>query len=105
MEILNNPFVVALVTGIPSFILGMLLYRRSVKVDKATEQAMVISARTAGIEQVISGLNLLNDNLQDDNRELRMVISECGIKLQKVVNERDAVLEELHNLQRTMRDC
>lgn len=95
IELLNNPAIASIVTGIPAFILGYLAYRRGAKVDKASEQSVLASANTTAVTQLINGLNQLIDTLQEDNRELRQIAKECGTKLEQVVSERDAAIAEL----------
>lgn len=102
-ELLDNPLFAVLVGAVPSFILGILAYRRSQKVDKATEQSAIANTHRDAIGQVITGLNQLIDNLQTDNKELRDIIADLGIKLKEVVDERDIVVAELHELQKTFK--
>lgn len=99
-DLLNNPAIIGLVVAIPSFVLGYLAYRQSKKVDRATEQSGVADDQLNAVGQVLSGLNQLIDNLQDDNKELRENIKLIGIKLKEVVEERDALLKEINRLSR-----
>lgn len=70
-EIWSNPLLVGLILAIPSTILGLLAYRRSRAVDKVTERTQEATTQSGSINQVISGLETLVENLQDDNKWLR----------------------------------
>lgn len=90
----SHPAIVGLLIGIPSFILGWLGYKRAVKVDRSVENAAVIAAQTGTVAQVIAGLNLLIENLQEDNKAWRENFKELSIKLAEVIKERDQIQKE-----------
>lgn len=90
----ENPAVAGLIIGIPASILGWLGYRRAVRIDKSTENAAIIAAQTGSIGQVITGLNQIIDNLQDDNKVWRESFKEISIKLAAVIEERDLLQKE-----------
>lgn len=95
-----SPAIIGLVIGVPSFIIGILGYRRATKIDKATEKAAVIAAQTGSVGQVIAGLNTLIENLQEDNKAWRDNFKELSIKLAEVVKERDMIQKELNLLKK-----
>lgn len=95
---LNSPIILALIAAVPSFILGILAWRRSVKVDKNTEQAATALAQSTAAAQVLEGLNKLIENLQEDNKELRGNITEVAKKLKEALAERDKLRRELDKL-------
>lgn len=73
-----NQTMYALIVGIPSFAISLLLYLRSRKVDKVAEQAGVTASSQAGTAQIIEGLNLMltrqageTQQWRDDFRDLR----------------------------------
>lgn len=96
----ENPAVVGLIIGIPTFILGWLGYRRAIKVDKSAENAAVIAAQTGSVGQVIAGLNQLIENLQDDNKVWRESFKEISVKLAEVIGERDDLQKECDALKK-----
>lgn len=98
MNILEQPILLALVAAVPSFILGILAYSRSVKVDRVTEQSGAALAQTGAVNQVIDGLNELIDNLQQDNEILRKGLSDLSVKLERVVAERDELSKQIRAL-------
>lgn len=86
---------VAVAAGVPSFLLGYLAYRRSVRVDAVAAQVSVSDDSRAGVAQVVEGLNRIIDGLnrlldqvQEENAGLRaqltLVIEECGHLRHKV---------------------
>lgn len=100
----DSPVVSGIAVGIPSFIIGFLVYRRSVKVDKISEQAGVASDKTAGIAQAfeglrqhIAGLNAFIAILQADAR-----IDKEDIK--SLTAQRDALQKELNRMYRKYGD-
>lgn len=90
----TNPAIIGLVIGVPSFILGVLGYRRAVKVDKATNTAAMIAAQSGTTAQIIAGLNVLIENLQEDNKTWRENFKELSLKLAEVVKERDQLQKD-----------
>lgn len=98
--ILDNPAIVGVIVGIPSFILGILAYHQSRKVDRITEKQGVASANITAVNQVIDGLNQLIDNLQADNKLLREGISNLNLRLQEALSDRDKLREELRLLEK-----
>lgn len=90
----SHPAVIGLVIGIPSFILGVLGYKRAVRVDKSIENAAVIAAQTGSVSQVIAGLNNLIENLQEDNKVWRENFKELTVKLAEVIHERDQIQKD-----------
>lgn len=96
--IFDNPNIAALVVGIPSFIVAILAFYQSRKVDKATEKAGVASANIVAVNQVIDGLNQLIDNLQSDNKLLRESITYLNTRLQEALVEREKLHQELRLL-------
>lgn len=97
-EILNNPALVGLLVGIPSFILGVLAFYRALKSDKAAAQSVFATTQMAAIDQVIKGLNQIIDTLQADNKELRETINDLGVKLKEILEERELLKEEIRKL-------
>lgn len=95
-----SPTITGLVIGIPAFIIGILGYRRATRIDKHTENAAVIAAQTGSVGQVITGLNQLIENLQDDNRVWRESFKEISVKLGEVIGERDLLQKELDALKK-----
>lgn len=94
----NNPAVIGLIVAIPSFILGYLAYRRSIKVDRFTEQTGFAASQTGALAQVINGLNQLIDNLQEDNQVLRDNLRDIRKRLDEITLERLAFIKEIDNL-------
>lgn len=99
----------ALVIGLPSFLLGFLAYRRARKVDAVAAQSGVITETRAGTAQIIEGLNLLIDQLQDDNkthrddmRAVRDDIRDLTLRLGVVSRERDELWQERNELRREL---
>lgn len=83
----DHPILIGVFAAIPSFLLGFLVYRRSIKVDKVAEQSGAASSQVTAINQVIDGLNKIVDNLQEDNKLLRESVSRLDIRLKEVTNE------------------
>lgn len=90
----SHPLIVGLGIGIPSFILGLLGYRRAVKVDKSVANAAVIAAQTGSVGQVIAGLNQLIENLQEDNKVWRENFRELTVRIAVVIKERDQIKKD-----------
>lgn len=97
-DLLSNTAVIGFIVGIPSLILGYLVYKQSQKVDKTTEQSGIANTQLTAVGQVLSGLNQLIDNLQTDNKELRENIKAIGIRLKEVIDERDTLIKEMDKL-------
>lgn len=95
MSFFQSPIIIALIAGLPAFILGILAYTRARKVDEVTEQSGVVSQQVAGVNQVIEGLNRLILNLQEDNRLLRENVMALDLKLQKLNDEYELLRKEV----------
>lgn len=74
-EIFWHPAVIGLLVGLPSSLLGYLIYRRSRELDEAAEQAGIATAQRESIGQVVDGLNRIITALQEDNAFLRTEVS------------------------------
>lgn len=91
---LDHPLILVLTGAAGSTILGILAYQRGAKADKAVEHS-----------QVIQGMDTLNQNLQEDNKLLRVEVQslradvkECGVKLEIVIAETSRLLAEVRSL-------
>lgn len=104
MNFYDNPAFVGLAIGMPSFFLGYLAYRRSVRVDQISEQSGIATSTRAGTAQIIEGLNQLIDNLQDDNKNFRDDIKYLTLRLDQISNERDALKAELSRMHKMYGD-
>lgn len=78
---------------VSTFILGYIGYKQSRRANQTAEKA-------GAIEQIISGLNILIDNLQEDNKILRDNVKELRDALQAITQERDQLKAELKALVR-----
>lgn len=94
----DNPAVIGLLIAVPSFVLGLLGYLRSRKVDEVAEQSGAASQDINKVGQVIDGLNSLVTSLQDDNKTLRQEIeglrsrlAELRASYEKMEGEIDAL--------------
>lgn len=85
--------VVAFLGVISTGLLGWFGYKRSQKADTVAEKA-------GAVEQIINGLNILVENLQEDNKDLRSTVSELKDALEKALKERDDAKKDLKTLQR-----
>lgn len=85
--------VVAFLGVISTGLLGWFGYKRSQKADTVAEKA-------GAVEQIINGLNILVENLQEDNKDLRSTVSELKNALEKALKERDDATKDLKALQR-----
>lgn len=94
----------ALVIGLPSFGLGFLAYRRSLKVDKVANQVGLSSETRAGTQQIILGLNDLVDNLQEDNKALREEAKYLLGRITTLIAECEEVKRQLNAFQRKYGD-
>lgn len=88
------------VSTISATLLGWFIYRRSVRIDKVSEQTGIASDKTAGIAQAfeglkehIAGLNAFIAMLQEDSR-----IDKEDIK--NLTIQRDALQKELNRMYR-----
>lgn len=89
-----DPATIVAFTGVVSTgLLGWFGYRRSKKADTVAEKA-------GAVEQIINGLNILVENLQEDNKDLRSTVSELKDALEKALKERDDAKKDLKTLQR-----
>lgn len=95
-----SPAIIGLIIGVPSFIIGILGYRRATKIDKATENAAVIAAQTGMQGQIIDGLNQWIDNLQDDNKSFREDLKHLTQRLTDCSKENEAIKKEMSRLYR-----
>jgi chromosome segregation ATPase len=91
----ENPLLLLVIGAIPSFILGYLGYRRSVRVDKVTEQSGAASNELEAVGQVIDGLNKLVANLQEDNKHLREDVTALRARLKEIETAIDKATKEL----------
>lgn len=101
----DHPILVGLFSAALSFLLGFLVYRRSIKVDKVAEQSSAAISQVTAINQVITGLNQIVDNLQDDNKLLRESVSvlresfsRLEIRLKEVTTENYKLETDLREL-------
>lgn len=69
----------ALVIGIPSLVLGLLAYLRSLKVDEVAEEAGTVG-------QAIEGLNTLVARLQEDNTALRADAADLRLRIKHLTD-------------------
>lgn len=99
-----SPAVIGLIIGIPSFIIGILGYRRASKVDKSTETSAVIAAQTGMQGQIIGGLNQWIDNLQDDNKSFREDLKLLTQRLTDCSKENEELKKEMSRLYRKYGD-
>lgn len=104
MAIQTEQAIYGLLIGLPSFLLGYLAYRRARKVDAVAAQSGVITESRAGTAQIIEGLNLLIDQLQDDNKTFRDDIKYLTLRLDAISKERDELRQQLTRLQRKYGD-
>lgn len=92
MEI-DLPTFVTMLSVILTFILGYFGYKRSKTADKVAEKA-------GAVEQIVNGLNLFIDQIQEDNSVLRDNVKELRDALKKVTDERDNLKYEVQALKR-----
>lgn len=97
-EYLENPALIGLVIAIPSFILGLLAYKRSVKVDKTTAQSQSETNQIGAVNQVIDNLNKLVETYQKDNEIQRKIVDELNLKLDIATAKIDKLTEEVRAL-------
>lgn len=95
---IDLPIVIGMIATVSGIVLAWFGYARSKKVDKTTEQSQLVTAQSGVVGQIISGLNLLNENLQDDNKEIRVELKALAIKFSECVAERDSLRKELNQL-------
>lgn len=95
-----NEIVIALITAVPAFLIGVFAYRRSLKVDQVSAQSGAASNQMAGTAQVIEGLNRLIDQLQEDNDSFRADIKDLAARLVVITAERDALKLEVARLRK-----
>lgn len=95
MDLINNPAIIGLIVAIPSFLLGLLAYKRSVHVDEVTEQSGIVTSQSGAVQQVIDGLNKIVANLQEDNKLLREQLVNFGTKFAELVAERDGLKRDM----------
>lgn len=93
LSITAGPIVALLAAGV-----GFLVYRRSLVVDKLTEQSRVASAQVGAVQQVIEGLNKLIDNLQEDNKALRADIHDLNSRIREMRNTYETLEDEVRRL-------
>lgn len=92
--------ILAILIGVPSLVIGLLSWVRSRKVDAVAAQSGALTETRAGTAQIIEGLNLLIDQLQDDNKTFRDDIKYLTLRLDAIAKERDELRRELNRLQR-----
>lgn len=85
--ILNNPAVIGLIVAIPSFLVGYLGYRRSLKLDSVAQQAGSTTFHLGAVDQIIDGLNDVIKQLREDKKELRDALKDLRGKLREAENE------------------
>lgn len=95
---------IALVVGLPGITVAVLAYRRSRKVDAVSEKTGIAANGRAGTAQVIEGLKVLIDNLQEDNKAFRDDIRSLTLRLDVVAAERDAFRLEVARLRKRYGD-
>lgn len=81
MSFWQNPAVVGLILAIPGAIFAYLAYRRSLRVDKAAEQAGLANIHGNEIGQIIAGLNNVITAVQSDNDDLREAVGKISTRL------------------------
>lgn len=96
----TNEFFYALIAAALSAPMAILAYRRSIKVDKVAEKAGIATETRAGTAQIIEGLSMLIDNLQEDNKAFRDEVKYLTERIKVIISECDRVKTELQNLQR-----
>lgn len=94
MTVNVDPATIVAFLGVASTgLLGWFGYKRSQKADTVAEKA-------GAVEQIINGLNILVENLQEDNKDLRSTVTELKDALEKALKERDDAKKDLKTLQR-----
>lgn len=96
----DSPIVSGIAVGIPAFIIGYLTYRRSVKVDKISEQSGIASDKTAGIAQIIEAMKAHIDALNEYIVVLHADNRVDKEDLKRVTEQRDALQKELNRMYR-----
>lgn len=76
-------------------IVGYLTHKRSLRVDKITEQSGVTTESRAGTAQIIEGLNQLIDNVQEDNQGFRDDLRACAARLDEVTRYMSQRIEDV----------
>lgn len=90
-----NPVISAILIGLPSTILGVLVYLQSKKVDAVAEQSGIVTQSRAGTEQIIEGLNKLVNNLQADNKALREDVVYLNLRIDRLATEMQLTKKEI----------
>lgn len=105
VALMADPIVTGFALAIPATVISLLGLRRAYHNDKVTEQSGIVAGNATAVAQVISGLNQIIDNLQDDNRVFREEIKALtrnfreevkllNVRLEAVIKERDALRKE-----------
>lgn len=99
MNIWEHPAVIGIIVAIPSFVLGVLSWRRSLEVDDVAEKAGAASQEIGAVQQVIDGLNRLVASLQEDNKVLRQEIAELRAEVKRLSDGWKALEAEVRHLE------
>lgn len=94
------PIAVAVVAAFPAY----LAYRRSRTVDQISAASGIAADGRAGVAQVISALESLNDQLQEDNAVFREQLKHQAERFERCWQEREELKRELARLRRKYGD-
>lgn len=83
--------IVAAAGVISTIILSYKGFNRSKKADETT-------AKAGAVEQIINGLNILVESLQEDNKTLREQVKELRSGLENATKERDSLKRQVEKL-------
>lgn len=92
------------VGGVGGFILSALALRRSMKVDAISAQSGAANASREGTAQIITGLNLIISQYQEDNKNFREDAKWLTSRLDAVIKERDELRLELAQIRKKYGD-
>lgn len=94
----DNPVIASITIGLPSFLLGYLAYRRSVRADKISEQSGIASNKTEGIAQALDGMNKLVVSL---NAYILLLQADSAVDKEDIkilTIQRDTLQKELNRM-------
>lgn len=93
-----DPALAGLLTAAGGVGIAYLAHRAGRRKDRVTEQSGVVTQDRAGTAQIIEGLNLLIDQLQEDYARIREDLQRCAARLDPIATRLEEALREIARL-------
>lgn len=102
MRLIDSPAVISLIVGLPTSAGVYFAYRIARQKDKADEQSSNDAHDVLVTAQVIDGMNKIAMNLQEDNRNLRLLVTNLQENLARIETQYRELTESCGRIEREL---